>query len=408
MKRARHKQALHCFLYLMVAAAMSLPECVDGRKPAAIEVRVFHSFAQNIVVLMLPMIFAGVSSEGGDISLSLVDTVYCGNDARHGTAKFLGIVYPGEAPQDKVVSMIGEEDCRGSRTATLKRIMASPATPYWTGLVELDAKWTPWQLEFIPTKLHALAKSQHPRVEFRLARDATKAYHTSSMSIPAGNGKTVPLHIALGVGGKAFLFDALVENKPPAHYAPTFTEPIGEDVPSGTNAIVSIPHAVANTVFTEYLPGETFPIQLVDRVPALTIKNPVFKRNRDTYMTTSVLGVGEYPDAFNLEVQWSGEDLRLRRLSLTARRTMCGSDVMCQVQKAGWEALATSLTRLLSAQYKDVSLRSMILQDVMSVKLNDRDIHVRMEVLRAEATSTDLVLYTKLKLTLPQSPGQAP
>jgi hypothetical protein len=75
--------------------------------------------------------------------------------------------------------------------------------------------------------------------------------------------------------------------------------------------------------------------------------------------------------------------------------------MVCEVKKAGLDALATSLTRVLSAQYKDIPLRSVLLQDVMSVKLNEKDVRVRAEVLQAKSTATDLILYTKLTLNVP-------
>jgi hypothetical protein len=37
----------------------------------------------------------------------------------------------------------------------------------------------------------------------------------------------------------------------------------------------------------------------------------------------------------------------------------------------------------------------------MAVKLNDKEVRVRAEVLQAESTATDLILYTKLTLTVP-------
>lgn len=402
MRRAIDTQAFYVLLSLMMTAVLFRPDLVSGRDPAAIEARVFHSFTQSVVPLMLPITFPGVSSEGsGGMSLSLVQAVYCSSDASHGIARFLGVLYPGDPPPDKVMPLVGEEDCRESRSATLDRIIMNPAAPYWVGLVEVDVKWTPWQVELTPTRLHATVKSPHPRVDVRLARDAGRAYQTSSISIPAGNGKTVPLHVALAVDGNTLLIDGLVEHTPPAHYAPRSLRRIGETLPPGANAVIAVPHAVANAVFTDYLPGETFPIHLLEAAPAMTVKNPAIKGGRDTYATTSLLGLKDYPDAFNIDVQWSGKDLHLAKLSLSARRMACASDVMCQVKKAGLEALAASMTRLLNAQYKDVPLRSMILQDIIPLKVNDRDIHVRADVLRAESTPTALVLYAALKLILP-------
>jgi hypothetical protein len=142
-------------------------------------------------------------------------------------------------------------------------------------------------------------------------------------------------------------------------------------------------------------------IQLIPSAPALMVKNPVMTGSWNKYLTRSLLGLKEYPDAFNMEAEWAGDDLRLGRLSLTPRHTACGSGMVCEVKKAGLDALATSLTRVLSAQYKDIPLRSVLLQDVMSVKLNEKDVRVRAEVLQAKSTATDLILYTKLTLNAP-------
>lgn len=371
------------------------------RERLAIEAMVFHSFANDLVALMLPIVFTGVSSEAkSDISLSLVDTVYCKTEDRGGAAKFLGILYPGESAGRRIAPTLRADDCNGSAPTILKRLIASPDSPHWIGLVELDVRWTPWQVQFVPSKLQALAKSPHPKVGVHLSRDATRVYPTS-FKIPAENGKVVPVHFALGMAGNAFLLNGLVVETPPVQYMPTFTEKVPEKLPSGANAMIAIPHAVANTILTQYLAGEPYVIQLVPSAPALTVKNPVVAGSRHRYVTTSMLGLKEYPDAFNLETEWTGNDLRLGRLSLTPRATACGSGMVCDVKRAGLDALARSLTGILRAQYKDIPLRSVLLQDVISVKLDDKDVRVRAEVLQAESTATDLVLYAKLTLNVP-------
>jgi hypothetical protein len=365
------------------------------------EAMVFHPFSKDIVALMLPIIFTGVSSEAqSDLSLSLVDTVHCRTEDRGDIAKFLGILYPGTSAGRRIASVLQEEDCHGSAPTILKRLIANPDTPHWIGLVELDVKWIPWQVQFTPTKFQGLAKTQHPKFEVHLSHDATRVYPTS-FKIPTENGKLIPVHFALGLAGKAFVLNGLVVETPPAHYSPTFTEKVREKLPSGTNAMIAIPHTVANTVVTQYLAGEAYVIPLTPSAPPLMVKNPVMTGSRNKYVTTSVLGLKQYPDAFNLETEWTGDDLRLSKLSLTPRPTACGSGMVCDVKRAGLEALATSLTGLLRAQYKDMPLRSLILQDVMSVKLNDKDVRVRAEVLQAESTAADLILYTKLTLTVP-------
>jgi hypothetical protein len=372
----------------------------DRERPA-IEAMVFHSFANDLVALMLPIVFTGVSSEArSDITLSLVDTVYCKTEDRGGVAKFLGILYPGESVGRRIAPMLREDDCNGSPPTILKRLIASPDSPHWIGLVELDVKWTPWQVHFIPGKLQALAKSQHPKVDLHLSRDAVRVYPTS-FKIPAENGKLIPVHFAFAMAGKAFVLNGLVVETPPAQYVPTFTEQVPEKLPAGANAMIAVPHAVANTILTQYLAGAPYVIQLIPSAPALMVKNPVMTGSRHKYLTTSLLGLKEYPDAFNMEAEWAGDDLRLGRLSLTPRHTACGSGMVCEVKKAGLDALATSLTRVLSAQYKDIPLRSVLLQDVMSVKLNEKDVRVRAEVLQAKSTATDLILYTKLTLNVP-------
>ena len=371
------------------------------RERHAIEAMVFHSFVNDLVALMLPLVFMGVNSEAkSDIPLSLIDAVYCKTEDRGGVAKFLGLLYPGESVGRRIAPMLREDDCNGSPPTILKRLIASPDSPHWIGFVELDVKWTPWQVQFIPGKLHALAKSQHPKVDVHLSRDAIRVYPTS-FKIPADNGKLIPVHFALAMAGKAFVLNGLVVETPPAQYIPTFTEQVPEKLLAGANAMIAIPHAVANTILTQYLAGAPYVIQLIPSAPALMVKNPVMTGSRNKYLTTSLLGLKEYPDAFNMEAEWTGDDLRLGRLELTPRRIACGTDVVCQVKTAGLDALAASLTRLLRAQYKDIPLRSVILQDVMSVKLNDRDVRVRADVLRAESTATALILYTKLTLNAP-------
>ncbi len=401
MTRLSRQSILFTLSLLLILGLLAPCILAEDRERPAIEAMVFHSFANDLVALMLPIVFTGVSTEArSDISLSLIDTVYCKTEDRGGAAKFLGILYPGESAGRRIAPMLRADDCNGSAPTILKRLIASPDSPHWIGLVELDVRWTPWQVQFIPSKLQALAKSQHPKVGVHLSRDATRIYPTS-FKIPAENGKVVPVHFALGMAGKAFVLNGLVVETPPAQYIPTFTEKVPEKLPSGANAMIAIPHAVANTILTQYLAGEPYVIQLIPSAPRLMAKNPVMTGSRNKYLTTSLLGLKEYPDAFNVEAEWAGHDLRLGRLSLTPRHTACGSDMVCQVKRAGLDALATSLTRVLSAQYKDIPLRSVLLQDVMSVKLNDKDVRVRAEVLQAESTATDLVLYTKLMLNVP-------
>ncbi|HKN86799.1 MAG TPA: hypothetical protein VJV04_08070 [Nitrospiraceae bacterium] len=390
-------------LVLLSILSLLFPPCTlaADRERTAIEAMMLHPFAHDLVALMLPIPFTGISSEGNNVlSLSLVDAVYCRTEHRGGAAKFLGILYPGESQGRRIAPVLREEDCHGPPHTILKRLIANPEAPHWIGFVELDVKWTPWQVQFIPTKLQAVAKSHHPKVDVRLSHDATSVYPTS-FTIPAEHGKLIPVHFSFGLAGNAIVLNGLVVQTPPAHYTPTFTDKISERLPSGANAMIAIPHTVANAVVAQYLAGEAYVIHLIQSAPAITVKNPVMTGSRNKYATTSLLGLKEYPDAFNLETEWTGEDLRLGRLSLIPRHTACGSDMVCEVKRAGLEALATSLTRLLRAQYKDIPLRSVILQDALSVKLNGREVRVHAQVLRAEATATDLVLYTKLTLNIP-------
>ena len=375
---------------------------VDAQERFAIEAMMFDSVSQDLVSHMLPIIFTGMSSEGTEgISLSLVEAIHCGSQDRDGSAKFLGILYPGESTDHGVAPGLRAEDCSALPSTILNRIIVNGRTPHWIGLVELKVQWTPWQVEFIPIKLHGLAKSQHPKVGFHLPRDATRLYQTAPMNLVVGKGKAVPVHFALGVARNAFIVNGVVVESPPEQYVPRFAGKVAQTLPSGTNAIVAIPHTVANTIFTQYLAGETYAIQILQSAPTLAVKNPSITAGRDRYRTTSLMGLREYPDAFSAEAEWTGTDLHLTRLSLKARHKPCGSDVVCQIQKSGLDTLASSLTRLLTAQYKDIPLRSLILQDVFSIKLNERDVRVHAEVLRAEATDTDLILYSKLTLKTP-------
>jgi hypothetical protein len=60
------------------------------RERPAIEAIVFHSFANDLVALMLPLVFTGVSSEAkSDIPLSLIDAVYCKTEDRGGVRNLL-------------------------------------------------------------------------------------------------------------------------------------------------------------------------------------------------------------------------------------------------------------------------------------------------------------------------------
>jgi hypothetical protein len=402
MKHLSGKPIRFCVILTITLALIGPCRAVNARERLAIEAMMFHTFSQDVVSHMLPIVFTGISSEGTHgASLSLVDTVYCGSQEGDGTVKFLGLLYPGELTNHRVKSGLGEEDCSGFPSTILKRIIVNGHTPQWIGLVELKVQWTPWQVEFIPVKLHGLAKSQHPTVSFHLPRAATRLYQTSPMNLAVGDGKAVPVHVALGVAGNAFVLNGLVVETPPVQYVPRFLGKIAEKLPPGTNAIVAIPHAVANTIFTQYLAGETYAIQLTPSAPTLVANNPSISGSRDRYRTASLLGLKEHPDAFTAEVEWTGPDLHLTRLSLTARHTACGSDVVCQIKKSGLDTLGSSLTHLLTAQYKDTPLRSFLLQDIFSVTLNEKDIRVHAEVLRAEATVTDLILYTKLTLKTP-------
>lgn len=374
----------------------------DARERLAIEAMMFDSVSQDVVTHMLPIVFTGTSSEGTHgMSLSLVDVVYCGSRERDGSAKFLGILYPGEVSRHGASPGLRGEDCRAVPATILKRVIVKGRTPQWIGLVELKVQWTPWQVEFIPVKLHGLAKSQHPKVGFQLPRDATRLYHTAPMNLVMGNGKAVPVHFALGVAGNAFIVNGLVVETAPDQYVPTFAGKVTETLPSGTNAILAVPHTVANAIFSRYLAGETYLIQFSPPAPALAARSPSITASRDTYRTSSLLGLKEHPDAFTAEAEWTGSDLHLTRFSLRARHKPCGSDVVCQIKRSGLDTLATYLTSLLAAQYKDAPLRSLLLQDVFSIKLNERDVRVHAEVLRAEATDTDLILYSKLTLKTP-------
>ena len=402
MKYLFGKPILFCVGLTLTLALGGPCRAVDARERLAIEAMMLNAFSQDLVAHMLPIVFTGTSSEGTHgVSLSLVDTMYCASKDRDGTATFLGIVYPGELTTHRVTSGLREDDCSGPPSTTLKRVIVNGHTPQWIGLVELQVKWTPWQVEFIPVKLHGLARSQHPKVRFDLPRAATRLYQTSPMSLGVGDGKAVPVHFALGVAGDVFVLNGLVVDTPPLQYVPRFLGKVTEKLPLGTNAIVAIPHAVANTIFTQYLAGETYPIQVTPSAPTLAVKNPSISGGRDRYRTTSLLGLWEHPETFTADVEWTGPDLHFTRLSLTARHTVCGSDVVCQIKNSGLDTLGNSLTHLLTAQYKDTPLRTLLLQDIFSIKLNEKDIRVHTQVLRAESTVTDLILYTKLTLKTP-------
>jgi hypothetical protein len=393
------KPILFCVILTITLALLGPCRAVNARERLAVEALMLNTVSQDIVSHMLPIIFTGMSSEGAHgVSLSLVDAIYCGGKERDGTATFRGILYPGEFVHHTVLPGLRAEDCGGSPSTVLKRVIGNGRTPHWIGLVELKVQWTPWQIEFIPIKLHGLAKSQHPKISFELPATATRFYQTSPMNLAVGDGKILPMHFALGVADNGFVVNGLVVETAPVQYVPKFLGKITEQLPPDTNAIVAIPHAVANTIFTQYLAGETYAIQLTHSGPTLTAKNPSISGSRDRYRTTSLLGLREYPDAFTADAEWTGPDPHLTRLSLTPRRMACGSDVVCQIKKSGLDTLGSSFTHLLTAQYKDIPLRSLLLQDLFSVKVNEKDIRVHVEVLRAEANGTELILYTKLTL----------
>ena len=367
---------------------------VEAGDTASIQARVLPPLAKDIVALIPPIRFAGVNVEGGgEITLSLVDIVYCGNDPRQ-VPKLLGIVYPGEQPS-RPAPALQVEDCHGLPAGILKRIISRSDTPSWVGLLELSVMWKPWQVELTPTKLHGVAKSAHPKIDMRLSPQASQVYPTS-FTVPIAGGKALPLHFAMGGVGTAWIVDALVVESPPASFAPKFTHPLNDALPSGTNAIVTMPHALANTILGQYLAGETYAIPVVRSAPALTVKSPSVAGSQDRYLTTSVLGMREFPDAFNLKLEWTGRDLRLAKLAMTARELACGSDVVCQIKRAGADALAGSIGQLLRTQYNGALLRTLILQDVIAVKLSEKEIKIHAEVLRAESSATDLILYTKI------------
>lgn len=402
MKHLCDKPIFFCVALTTTLALLDPCSTVNARERLAVEALMLNTVSQDIVSHMLPIIFMGKSSEGTHgVSLSLVDAIYCGGKERDGTATFFGILYPGEFLHHTVLPGLRTEDCGGSPSTVLNRVIGHGHAPNWIGLVELQVRWTPWQIEFIPVKLHGLAKSQHPKVSFELPGTATRLYQTSPMNLAVGDGKILPMHFALGAAHNGFVVNGLVAETPPGQYVPKFLGKLTEQLPPGTNAIVAVPHKVANTIFTQYLAEETYAIQLTHSGPTLTAKKPSISGSRDRYRTTSLLGLREYPDAFTVDAEWTGQDLHLTRLSLTPRRMACGSDVVCQIKKSGLDTLGSSFTRLLTAQYKDTPLRSLLLQDLFSVKVNDKDIRVHAEVLRAEANVTDLILYAKLTLKTP-------
>ncbi|MGH7230505.1 MAG: hypothetical protein ACREJU_04000, partial [Nitrospiraceae bacterium] len=283
------------------------------------------------------------------------------------------------------------------------RIITGPHTPAWIALVELEVRWKPWELELVPTRIHSMGKLQHPPPRVHLTRKPIRVYPTSGITLQAGHGKVVPLQLAVRLGDKAFMVEGFVADTPPARFTSALKERFNEgEMPAGTDAIVAIPHAIANKILNEYLAGQAYEIQLADFSPTLIVTNPAVRGSPNTYITTSVLGIKEYPEAFNVEMEWKGKDLQLARLSITPRRLPCASgELVCLGKKAGLDALATSFTRLLSAQYKDILLRSIGVQNVFPVKVDEKEAQVQVDVLRSESRGTELVLYADIKVILP-------
>lgn len=377
---------------LSILAVPSLGTSAGPPDPEAIEAKVLPPLVKHVVDLLTPVHFTGVGEAEQDMPLTLVKVVSCGAGTRQ-TVKLLGVVFPGEKPA-LAEPILREEDCRVVPATILKRIIAQPDMPHWVGLMELNARWGPWEIELSSTKLHGLAKSAHPKIDVRVTPQVIRRDYTSFV-LPLSNGKTLPVNLAMGEAGNAMIINALIDD-PPAVFTPRFQHPTAESLPTGTNAIVTIPHTGTSTVLGRYFRDETFVIPLLQSGPALTAKNPTIDGGRDRYVTTSVLGIREYPDAFNLELEWAGKDLRLVKLALTARRLACGTDVVCSMKRAGADALASSIGQLLKSQYNHSFLRSFILQDVLAIKVNNRQIKIHVEVLRAESSPTLLILYTKV------------
>ncbi|MGH7232396.1 MAG: hypothetical protein ACREJU_13715 [Nitrospiraceae bacterium] len=389
----------HSLRALLACSLLGLCQTAGAAEIPTLKVWVSNTFANDIVYLMLPVQFAARTSVDGDKPVTLVDNRYCGTPIGKGTANSLGVLYPGSSPVQNPVPLLQEEDCRLTPSAIAARILGAPEAPEWVAIAEMEFRWHPWQLDLMPVALHSFGKSGHPAPRIQLSKGPVKVYGTSGIRIQIEK-TTLPLHAAVHFGDQAVSVDALVAETPPGRVKPvTETRVHEQDIPPGTNAIVIIPHAVANTILTEYLDDQPYEIQLADVAPQLIVKNPTVTGSPDGYITRSVLGIREYPDAFDVEAEWEGPDLQLAKISINPRNVPCRSaELLCRGKKVGLDALAASLTQALSSHYQQTPLRSMGGQNVFPLRIGEKDAAIQVDVLRAESRDTDLVLYTEIKI----------
>ncbi|HJU05060.1 MAG TPA: hypothetical protein VJ692_07880 [Nitrospiraceae bacterium] len=383
----------------LVCSLLGLCPIAWAAEPPTLTVWVSNTFSNDIVYLMLPMRFSMHTSSGGDMPVTLVDNRYCGASREKRPGNSLGVLYPGSSPAQDPTPLLQEEDCRLDPSAIAARILGNAEAPEWIAIAEMQFHWHPWQLELLPVALHSYGKSGHPASRFQLGQRPVKIYGTSGIRIQIEK-TTVPMHAAVRFADQAVSVDALVAETPPAHIMPVPDTRVNEqEIPPGTNAIVIIPHTVANMILTEYLNEQPYEIQLADPVPRLIVTHPAVIGDTESYTTTSVLGIREYPDAFDVEVHWEGPDLQLAKLLINPRNVPCrSSELLCRGKKVGLEALAASLTQVLSSHYRQTPLRAMSSPNVFPIKIGEKDAAIQVDVLRAESRDTDLVLYTEIKI----------
>ena len=388
-----------CRAFFLMCTLVGLCRIAEAVDQPALQVRISNTFSNDIVYLMLPVRVPARMSVDGDTQLALVDNRYCGTPIGKGTANSLGVLYPGSWPSQEPMPVLQEEDCRLLPSAIAARILGAPEAPEWIAIAEMEFRWHPWQLELIPVAIQSFGKSGHPSPRVQLGKGPIKVYGTSDIRLHVEQN-ALPLHAAVRLGDQAVSVDALVTERPPSRVMPVFGTRVHEhEIPPEANAVVIIPHTVANTILTKYLSDRPYEIQLGDIAPRLIVKHPSVAGSFQSYTTTSVLGIREYPDAFNVEAQWEGPDLQLSKISIDPRNTSCKSgELLCRGKKAGLEALAASLAQVLNTQYNQTPFRSMGSQAVFPLTIGEKDAAIQVEILKAESRDTDLVLYTEIKI----------
>jgi hypothetical protein len=369
------------------------------------EALLFGAAVNRFVAKQLPVTLQlrGKRAEGiAPLKVTLSEARYCGAvDAGHG--RLVGIVRPGAELLAGAPVRMGAHDCQDKLDEVARRL---PAGGDATGVVEIIAEWTPWQLRL---SIGDIATSGDAGGALSGALARTKAagpletVDTAGLHLETGRGASLDLDLAISF---AKADDAVLMTLTPAgtigdgrERRPSFLDAAG--AAPGTDAIAGALFPLTNRLVG--LLSQDGPLVLEFDRQAVEVRALQLSGGNGTLTVRGRATPRGIPESVRLTIEAAGADLKIAEVRAEPELEDCNAAVGvaalgCRARNTARAAAVAGIASGLTNRYKGQLLRSLLPPPPFSFDLGGRHLTLRLAPTRARATAAGVSVYGRAEL----------